>query len=97
LVFISDFSGFVHCLDAKTGQVYWNYDMESAVWGSTLYVDGKIYVTDEDGEIRIFPAKKEAPKKEKIIEHNLGSASYCSPIFVNNILYMTHPRPRLRD
>ncbi len=89
LVFVSDFSGFVHCLDAKTGQVYWNYDMESPIWGSTLYADGKVFVTDQDGDLRIFPAKKEEPKKEEIIERSLGSASYCSPIFVNNILYVT--------
>lgn len=88
LCFASDFSGFLHCLDAKTGKVYWNYDMESAVWGSPLYVDGKVYLADEDGDVRIFPAKKELPKKEEIIEHNLGAASYCSPVFVNGIMYL---------
>ena len=31
------------------------FDMESAVWGSPMYADGKIYLADEDGDIRIFP------------------------------------------
>ncbi len=89
LIFEPDFSGFLHCLDAKTGQVYWNYDMESAMWGSAMYADGKIYVTDEDGDVRIFKASKEPPSKDNVIEHNLGSASYCSPVFVNQTLYLT--------
>ena len=59
------------------------------MWGSAMYADGKIYVTDEDGDVRIFKASKEPPSKDNVIEHNLGSASYCSPVFVNQILYLT--------
>ena len=88
LCIIPDFSGFVHCLDAKTGQVYWTFDMESAVWGSAMYADGKVYVADEDGDIRIFSASKTAPKKGEVIEHNMGAASYCSPVLCNGVLYL---------
>ncbi|MDB5333192.1 MAG: Pyrrolo-quinoline quinone [Phycisphaerales bacterium] len=88
LVFAPDFSGFLHCLDAKTGQVYWNYDMQSTMWGSPLYADGKIFLTDEDGELRIFQASRTPPTKDNVIEHNLGSASYCSPVLVNGVLYV---------
>jgi outer membrane protein assembly factor BamB len=90
LVFAPDFSGFLHCLDANTGQVYWTYDMESAMWGSPLAVDGKIYVTDEDGDVRIFAVSKEMKKLSPEDDHlNLGSASYCSPVFANGVLYLT--------
>ena len=41
LVYISDFSGYLHCLDAKTGQAYWTHDMLAAIWGSPFLVDGK--------------------------------------------------------
>ena len=41
LVYISDFSGYLHCLDAKTGQAYWTHDMLAAVWGSPFVVDGQ--------------------------------------------------------
>ena len=34
LLFIADFSGLLHCLDAKTGQPHWTYDMLAASWGS---------------------------------------------------------------
>ena len=89
LCFAADFSGFVHCLDAKTGQVYWTYDMESAMWGSPMYADGKIYCTDEDGDVRIFADSKEMKKLSPEDDHlNLGANCYCSPVFVNGILYL---------
>ncbi len=90
LVFAPDFSGFLHCLDAKTGQIYWTTDMESAIWGSPLVADGKVYLTDEEGDVRIFAASKEFKKLSPDDEHlNLGSASYCSPVFVDGVLYLT--------
>ncbi len=36
LVYISDFSGFLHCVDAATGAPHWTFDMLAAVWGSPL-------------------------------------------------------------
>ena len=90
LVFAPDFSGFLHCLDAKTGQVYWGYDMESAVWGSPMAIDGKIYLTDEAGDVRIFAVSKELKKLSPEDDHlNLGSASYCTPVFCDGVLYLT--------
>ncbi|HZL38601.1 MAG TPA: PQQ-binding-like beta-propeller repeat protein [Tepidisphaeraceae bacterium] len=89
LCIVPDFSGFLHCLDAKTGQVYWTYDMESPMWGSAMYADGKVFVTDEDGDVRIFPVSKKPPTKDDVIEHSLDSASYCSPVLVDGVLYLT--------
>ena len=74
LVFAPDFSGFLHCLDAKTGQLYWTHDMEAAMWGSPLYADGKIYLGDEDGDVAIFKASKDKSAAEPIAEHNMGSS-----------------------
>src|SRR5438128_2547629 len=59
LLYIPDFSGFLRCLDAKTGQMYWTHDMFAAVWGSTLLADGKVYLGDEDGDITILQAGKQ--------------------------------------
>ena len=54
LLFVADFSGLFHCLDAKTGMPHWTHDMLAAAWGSPLIVDGKVYVGDEDGDITVF-------------------------------------------
>ena len=90
LCYAPDFSGFLHCLDAKTGKVQWTFDMESEVWGSPLWADGKVYLADEDGDIRIFEDSREMKKVSPEDDHlNLGSASYCSPVFVNGILYVS--------
>lgn len=87
LVYAPDFSGYLHCFDAKTGEHYWTYDMEAAMWGSPLAADGKIFLCDEDGDVAIFPAGKTLDEN-KVITHNMGSASYCSPVYANGTLYI---------
>lgn len=87
LVYQADFSGFIHCLDAKTGQVYWVHDMFAAVWGSTLVADGKVYLGDEDGDVVIMAAGKE---KKVIHEINMGSSVYCSPVPANGSLFIVN-------
>ena len=73
LVYISDFSGYLHCLDAATGQPYWVHDMLAAIWGSPFVVDGRVYLGDEDGDIAVLVHGK---KKEVLAEMNMGSAVY---------------------
>ena len=68
LVYVADFSGFLHCLDAATGAPHWTFDMLAAVWGSPLVADGKVYFGDEDGDVVVLEAGK-AMKKLAEIEH----------------------------
>jgi len=85
LLFVGDFSGYVHCLDAETGKVYWTHDMKAHMWGSTLVADGKVYVGEEDGDFVVLAATKE---KKLISETNLGSAVYGTPVVANGTVYM---------
>jgi outer membrane protein assembly factor BamB len=85
LLFVGDFSGFVHCLDAKTGQVYWVHDMKAHMWGSTLVADGKVYCGDEDGDLVVFAASKE---KHILSTVNLGGPIYSTPVAANGVLYV---------
>src|SRR6476469_649807 len=87
LLFYADFSGFLHCLDAKTGKPYWVYDMLSAVWSSPMVIDGKVYLSDEDGDVRILEAGKE---KKLISEVNMGSSVYVTPVAANGMLFMAN-------
>jgi outer membrane protein assembly factor BamB len=87
LIYYPDFSGFLHCLDAKTGQVYWVHDMFAAVWGSPLAVDGKVYLGDEDGDVVIMQAGK---VKKVLAEINMGSSVYCSPVPANGTLFIVN-------
>jgi outer membrane protein assembly factor BamB len=87
LVYQPDFSGFLHCLDAKTGQVYWTHDMFAAVWGSPLLVDGRLYLGDEDGDVVIMQAGKE---KKVLGEMNMGSSVYSTPVPANGALFISN-------
>jgi outer membrane protein assembly factor BamB len=85
LIYLSDFSGVLHCLDVKTGQPYWTYDLKSPVWGSPLAADGKVYLGDADGDLAVFSAGKEA-KKPTVID--MADSVYSTPVPANGILYV---------
>jgi outer membrane protein assembly factor BamB len=87
LIYEPDFSGFLHCLDAKTGEVYWVHDMFAAVWASPLLVDGKIYLGDEDGDVVIMQAGK---VKKVLGEMNMGSSVYSSAVPANGALFIVN-------
>src|SRR5262245_58692990 len=54
LCYAAELDGYLHCLDAKTGQKYWTYDTKRAMWGSPYWVDGKVYLGTEDGDLFVF-------------------------------------------
>src|SRR5262249_40803700 len=88
LLFVADFSGFVYCLDAETGKLYWKYDTKSHIWGSTLVADGKVYFGTEDGDFIILAAGKELKELRKI---DMRSPVYASPVVANGTLYVATP------
>ena len=95
ILYIADFSGVFHCLDAKTGQVHWTYDMLAAAWGSPLIVDGKVYIGDEDGDIAIFrhsadPDVAMQDGEPYYGEINMGNSVYSTPIVADNVLYIAN-------
>jgi outer membrane protein assembly factor BamB len=85
LLFLADYDGYVHCLDAETGKVYWVHDMKAHMWGSTLVADGKVYIGDEDGDLAVLAASKE---KKVLSETNLGAPVYSTPIVANGVVYV---------
>jgi len=85
LLFVGDFSGYIHCLDANTGKLHWTHDMKAHMWGSTFVADGKVYAGDEDGDFIILAATKE---KKVISETNLGAPIYSTPIVANGVMYV---------
>ncbi len=61
VIYIAELFGYLHCIDAKTGNRYWVHDVKGAVWGSCYYVDGKVILGTEDGDLFIF---KHEPKPD---------------------------------
>jgi outer membrane protein assembly factor BamB len=85
LLFYADFSGFLHCLDVNTGQAYWTHDMLSAVWGSPMVINGKVYLGDEDGDVAVLEASKE---KKLVGKMDMGSSVYATAVPANGALFI---------
>jgi len=85
IVYMADFSGFLHALDAKTGKPFWTHDMFAAVWSSPLVVDGKLYLGDEDGDVVVMQPGREL---KVIAEMNMGSSVYSTVVPANGALYV---------
>ena len=96
ILFAVDFSGLCHCLNAKTGRLYWTSDMLAATWGSPLIVGEQIYQIDEDGDVAIFdlhPDPKRSLVKSKVgweprRQIDMGNTICAAPIFANGVLYV---------
>jgi outer membrane protein assembly factor BamB len=87
ILFYSDFSGFLHAVDVKTGKPFWTHDMFAAIWGSPMVIDGKVYLGDEDGDIAVIAADKTF---KLIAENNMSSSVYSTPVPANNTLYIVN-------
>jgi outer membrane protein assembly factor BamB len=56
LVIAVGFDGFVHCVDAGTGRLWWKLDTKAHVFASPLIVDDVVYVANEDGSVHARPS-----------------------------------------
>ena len=87
MVYLADYSGFLHCLDAKTGQELWTHDVFAAVWGSPMVIDGKVYLGDEDGDVVVLQAGREL---KVLAEMNMGSAVYATLVPAHGALILNN-------
>jgi outer membrane protein assembly factor BamB len=90
LVYISEEAGYLSCLDARKGQLYWQDDVRAPVWGSPYYVDGKVYLGTEDAEILVYEHGKKLKQLAKI---DMGEGIHSTPAVANGVLYVsTHSK-----
>ena len=85
LVYVADYRGRLHCVDAKNGRKKWIHDTKSHIWGSTLVADDKVYLGNEDGEITIIDAGQRL-KGSWLVEFT--SPIYAGPVASNGVLYI---------
>jgi outer membrane protein assembly factor BamB len=83
LLYIAEYAGMLHCLDAETGKKHWVYDTKGHIWGSTLVADGKVYLGNEEGELTILATGKEM---KKIATIDFPAPILCSPVAANGCL-----------
>jgi outer membrane protein assembly factor BamB len=102
VLFAVDFSGLAHCLNAKTGQLYWTYDTLAACWATPLAIGDRVYVGDEDGDLSILRLH---PTPHQIVRNTpVGGPAFfhpdplreiyhhnsfnTAPILANGVLYL---------
>lgn len=85
LIYISEYDGDIHCLDAKTGRQLWVHETKTRIWSSTLVADGKVYCGTEDGEIVVLKAGRE---KQLVGTIDFHSPVYSTPVVANGTLFI---------
>ncbi len=86
LVYAAEFAGFLQCLDAKTGQRYWRFDLSDSAWSSPYYVDGKVFMGC-DGGMFVFQVGKELKAPTKI---DMDNPLQTAPVAANGVLFVTN-------
>ncbi|MDP6547216.1 MAG: PQQ-binding-like beta-propeller repeat protein, partial [Phycisphaerae bacterium] len=89
LLYISDYAGLVHCLDAETGKVCWVHNTRERIWSSTLVADGKVYVGTEKKHLFIFKA---ARKKQLIATIRMPYKMSTTPVVAGGCIYVPTAR-----
>ena len=91
LVYAAELDGIVHCFDAKTGEQYWEHDMEADTWASPYWVDGHIYIGNDKGKILVF---KHGKNKELVSTIDMNSGYVRNtPVVVEGVLYVIAENP----
>jgi outer membrane protein assembly factor BamB len=85
LVYIAEEQGYLHCLDAATGKKHWEHDFKTGIWGSPYWVDGKVYIGTDDGDIVIFAHGK---GRKVLATINMDEAVQSTPAAVDGVLFV---------
>lgn len=91
LCYGADFDGHVYCFDARTGKLHWKHEMEDAdTWSSPYWVDGHVYIGNENGEMYIF---KHGAKKQHVKTVEMRGKIRATPVALNGVLYVMTENP----
>ncbi len=85
LLYISDFTGRLHCFDTDTGEHYWQHEMEAGAWcASPAVVDGKVYASTERNVLWVL----KAGKTKEVLHRCRVKSSAITPIVEDGVLYL---------
>src|SRR5690606_9935753 len=85
LVYIATSYGVLVCYDGKTGEQYWEHDIGKTIYSSPVTADGKLFMMDNDGVMRIYEPGKEF---KLIAENVLGEEAGTTPAFSDGHIFI---------
>jgi outer membrane protein assembly factor BamB len=84
-MFFATSDGLVTCLNAKTGEVYWEHEFKDGFYSSLIVVRDRVYALELKGIMHIF---KLAETFNLIAENPLGEATTATPAFLDGRIYI---------
>ncbi len=86
LLFATEYSGFLNCIEAGTGKRLWRHDFLTTVWGAPMIAEGKVYVRTADGDVSIFQFGRE--KKLIVKNDSIPGLSQGNVIPSDGVFYI---------
>jgi outer membrane protein assembly factor BamB len=83
--YIVNENGVAECIETKSGKTLWTERATGRTWGSMVHADGRLYVTDQQGETVILAAK---PQFEVLSRNPLGERSQSSPAVSDGEIFL---------
>ena len=74
-LYVSNATGIAECIDVKTGETVWRQRLGGNLWGSMLLADGKLYVSNLEGQTFIVAA---SPRFELLGTNSLDETLYAA-------------------
>ena len=88
MLYLADATGILQCLDAQTGEVIYRERLGGNLWGSILLADGKLYVSNLEGDTFVIGAGRAF---KLIAKNSIGEATYAAMAVSQGELFLrTH-------
>jgi len=85
LLYVADYAGRLHCLDAETGKPHWVHKTSGETWSSTLVADGKVYLGTGRQTFWVLAHGKQLKVINQI---RMRDKVFTTPTAANGVLYV---------
>ena len=75
LLYLADATGIIQCLDVQSGEVIFRERLGGNLWGSILLADGKLHVSNLEGDTFVIKAGRTF---QLISKNSIGEATYAA-------------------